>query len=1021
MRPLKLTMTAFLAYKEREEIDFTKLGHERIFVISGKTGAGKSTIFDAISFALFGSANLSDRDSSTLRSDFAEADQLTSVELTFKIRNKIYFIKRNPKQEVPKARGTGMRSIGHKVELYELAENEEMKLLASSVQEVEAQMKEIIQLSVDQFRQILMIPQGEFRELLVSDSKKKEQILQRLAHTYFYKRVEDRLIEKQKELELKAKNEEAELDKILEAAFGERGSETLDEQQNRFIQREKEHEKEYSAAEKLLETAQEEAHLRAQETARAEQILADFQSFEEINSQVERLEGESKAVADLSTRLKKARKAEPLRVMDVRLAELAAKKEAERKEAQRMTQDLERAESEREQLLKEQKELSEMADRVEKWRHNLFQLEEIEPKLVQLTEKQTGQEVLRNKVASVTADFVRLEQNFEHVNQETELYTRQLESLSALEGARYQLLTEINKLEREVAELKENLKRLQKLKTWDAERKVLQTELAEIVRLETEQQEKLDAALAEETREQAAILARELKEGAACPVCGSTEHPQLAVFHGDGNQEALEGLESELERIKQERKIRDEKERQLVWQIEQWPELDIQLVEEQKKHVDELNLQLQKQNVKLAEYEAQLAQKEELAKNQEMKKQQKDKLTERMSYLQIEKEQAERELFGLETEIGILERAVPEKLRKKDEFLATKDKIQTALDQFLRREKETNDRLNEQKEQVAALLAERKNREQRAAELLEEREVGLQKFEAELGVRGFPSRDVFMAALLSETEQEELEARIRRFEQDFLLAKERQKQLSEKLEHIEKPDMALLNSAFEAAKQLQAEREQELALKREEKRRTAELKRAFEKTRVRFEEISGDYADIGLLADTAHGKNELRITFERYVLATFLDTIIARANTRLLKMTSGRFELKRKRERAKGNVQSGLELEVFDEYTGVSRHVKTLSGGESFKTSLALALALAEVVQEMAGGISLDTMFIDEGFGTLDPESLEMAIECLIETQENGRLVGIISHVPELKERISARLEVTASSDGSKTRFVGLN
>jgi exonuclease SbcC len=135
-------------------------------------------------------------------------------------------------------------------------------------------------------------------------------------------------------------------------------------------------------------------------------------------------------------------------------------------------------------------------------------------------------------------------------------------------------------------------------------------------------------------------------------------------------------------------------------------------------------------------------------------------------------------------------------------------------------------------------------------------------------------------------------------------------------------------------------------------------------------------------------------------------------------MASGRFVLKRKEERGKGRRQEGLELEVFDNYTGKARHVKTLSGGESFKASLALALGLADVVQSHSGGISLDTMFVDEGFGTLDPESLDTAIKCLIDLQENGRLVGIISHVPELKERIDARLEITTAKEGSKARFV---
>ncbi|WML31631.1 SbcC/MukB-like Walker B domain-containing protein [Neobacillus sp. OS1-32] len=181
------------------------------------------------------------------------------------------------------------------------------------------------------------------------------------------------------------------------------------------------------------------------------------------------------------------------------------------------------------------------------------------------------------------------------------------------------------------------------------------------------------------------------------------------------------------------------------------------------------------------------------------------------------------------------------------------------------------------------------------------------------------------------------------------------------------------------------------------------------------------YKLIGHLYEITKGQNIFRITFERYVLAAFLDDILREANVRLRKMTSGRFQLLRKTDRAKGNAQSGLDLLVFDQYTGQERHVKTLSGGESFKASLSLALGLADVVQNYAGGVSLETMFIDEGFGTLDPESLDQAIEALLDIQNGGRLVGIISHVPELKERIDARLEVIAGQTGSRTEFVFTN
>ena len=179
-----------------------------------------------------------------------------------------------------------------------------------------------------------------------------------------------------------------------------------------------------------------------------------------------------------------------------------------------------------------------------------------------------------------------------------------------------------------------------------------------------------------------------------------------------------------------------------------------------------------------------------------------------------------------------------------------------------------------------------------------------------------------------------------------------------------------------------------------------------------------EYSIIGNLAKVATGNNKSRITFERYVLAAFLNDILTAANLRLGKMTNGRYILNRTEELERKNKQSGLELEVYDNYTGKSRHVKTLSGGEGFKASLSMALGLSDVVQSYSGGVQLDTMFIDEGFGTLDQESLDSAINCLIDLQKTGRLVGIISHVQELKERIDTRLEVTSSTTGSKTEFI---
>ncbi|EMG28953.1 AAA family ATPase [Listeria fleischmannii] len=303
MRPLKLTMEAFGAYKKLETIDFTELGTERIFVISGKTGAGKSTIFDAISFAIFGVTNLADREGASMRSDFACERDLTEVTLTFMLHQKTYYIKRSPQQEVRKARGDGMRSLNQKAELYELTGGGE-KLLASSVRDVKVKMEELIQLNVDQFRQILMIPQGEFRELLVSDSKEKEAILQRLAHTDFYKRVENLLFEKQKNLQMQAENTRRELWDVIVTEFDD-DSLSVPEVEARFEAKIAEQKAELLEKQNELSSLQKISLSAAQNVAVAEGIEADFAQLEKQNELLTELYARKPDMERLKSRLAK--------------------------------------------------------------------------------------------------------------------------------------------------------------------------------------------------------------------------------------------------------------------------------------------------------------------------------------------------------------------------------------------------------------------------------------------------------------------------------------------------------------------------------------------------------------------------------------------------------------------------------------------------------------------------------------------------------------------------------------------
>ncbi|STA91788.1 SbcC/MukB-like Walker B domain-containing protein [Clostridium cochlearium] len=283
---------------------------------------------------------------------------------------------------------------------------------------------------------------------------------------------------------------------------------------------------------------------------------------------------------------------------------------------------------------------------------------------------------------------------------------------------------------------------------------------------------------------------------------------------------------------------------------------------------------------------------------------------------------------------------------------------------------------------------------------------------------GFKDYNHYLSMKLSEDELKNLDEDIQNYNQNVKTVKFNLDKAIKNSKDLKLRDENLIKQRLEKVEEekSQLNREYNIIFSRLDNNRKTlkEIEKLNEKIKGKEEE----YKVIGELARISNGDNDERITFERYVLAAYFDEIIDAANIRLSKMTGGRFLLVRKEEKGKGRRQEGLELEVFDNYTGKARHVKTLSGGESFKASLSLALGLADVIQSYAGGISLDTIFIDEGFGTLDPESLDNAIETLVDLQNDGRLVGIISHVPELKERIDTILEIIPTKEGSRARFL---
>ncbi|EHF3610514.1 SMC family ATPase [Listeria innocua] len=1022
MRPIKLTMQAFGAYAKKEVIDFEKLGTEQIFVISGKTGAGKSTIFDAISFAIFGKTNTFDRESFSMRSHFATDKEITEVTLVFRLKDKIYQISRIPQQEIAKQRGNGTTTSPQKAELYELI-GDEMKLLASSVRDVNTKMEELIQLNVDQFRQILMIPQGEFRELLVSDSKEKEVILQRLAHTVYYEKVENLLWEKQKEAEIlvvEARKKVAELAELSLPGIEITGKTTTEIS---LLQKEaiKQEQAILAELESALSIIRKETSEAVEKVTLAKEQLLDWQNLDLYIEEVAKLEAEKDFYQVIANRIEAAKRASNLRSQDALCIRLKEQLETAVNTEKQVAHEVELITNQFSNAKKQKEALAEQEEILETNKRTLFQLEEMEPKIIELetvTIQKRCAEINWKEAADRLEKVMKTEQEIAAELQSME--TR----LGEINQAELAILEAINKRTTAEALIEKNQELVNKRMKMDLWNKQKQTEEQTLKQLLTEKLAIETTIKQEESnlqQEQAATLAAHLHEGDACPVCGSVSHPQLAEY---GESASLTTLEEAKAKLHEKQLAINEVEKsisQLEWQLAEWADIaGVDLVAVEKLLAE--NRQLAKNLTdQINQLQTNVAQKENIQGALEtLKNKQKELETEKNNTaLQVESFHQEVQLSS--GKLSYLEQAIPADLRDKTIFDKKKNELSNSIKTHLEQAEQVDKIFREAEKETTRLESTLQSAENTTLDAKEALQVQREVFKEAMKQNDFPTYEAYKQALMSVEELKSKEEQLADFERKRHLAISRQADLTEKLKNKQKPNIEQLES-FMTEKQLELAQSEENTIKQRDfvlKRK--ELAENYQNSIQSVEKAEENYADIGLLADSARGKNARRLTFERYILAMFLDTIIHRANHRLSKMTSGRFELKRKIEKAKGNVQSGLELEVFDEYTGLTRHVKTLSGGESFKTSLALALSLAEVVQEMAGGISLETMFIDEGFGTLDPESLEVAVECLLETQENGRLVGIISHVPELKERISARLEVTATNHGSTTKFITAN
>ncbi|WP_370295202.1 AAA family ATPase [Rossellomorea marisflavi] len=1039
MKPLQLTMQAFGPYASREVIDFRELENRTMFVISGKTGAGKTTIFDGISYAIYGKASGEDRSPVDLRSQFAKEDELTEVELLFTLRGETYKIWRSPQQEKKKARGEGFTTMNARSELYRLGGDGE-ELLAANVREVDEKIRSMIQLDANQFRQILMIPQGEFRKLLTSDSKDKEIILQRLFHTELYRAVQEQL------------KEEADLLKHrVSSSVEERTRELLN---IRYVENEEMRELLLSdplkdqtimellpthiqslngsrgkVEEKLVEI-QEKRDALQRELAEARSLDEQFKLQEALLQKKGELEGEKPRIDQFEREIQRANYAALLVQQDDYCKKLNKKLKAE--------------EASLEQLMETKKQIEVRLVKAKAYFEEEARRQEERDQVARYVLELEGMEKQIQSIDDLQRDTSVLKKEQDQSLQNVHTYKKQADVIrggikereAELEKAD-DLLEEIHGVEETIREKREKQDLLEELSILIQKEEALSNSVGSLKRKEAANDARLSDARStylyledKRTSAHADRLSALLETNQPCPVCGSLHHPEPATgqseLPSEVELEAARKAKEELEEVKGRLSIEIGREEGRLQGIQDQCRDRSERLNERMGSFNRDNTQVTLHDTReeirnLSLNLNQLRSREERVKVlKDEVKQERLKLEELHEVIQEAEARLEKAKSGYlssHAKLAEITSSIPENLRSPDAFRNELSNAKRKKEELKRAHEQAQEAFNRLQNEEQIKQGQINDKQQLLTSLQKEMKEERQQFKDMMDKQGFKDYGAYIEAKRNEEQILHLTDQVRKHGEEMRSVHDRLADLGKHLDGRERPDLESLNQSIIFCTEELKMANQELNRIQTDISQNEGIYRRVNDINEGIKELEAQYLTVGHLAEIARGQNTNRITFERYVLASFLEDILLVANERLRKMTSGRYELIRKNDRSKGNVQSGLELLVFDQFTGQERHVKTLSGGESFKASLALALGLADIVQQHAGGVSLETMFIDEGFGTLDPESLDHAIEALMDIQSSGRLVGIISHVPELKERIDARLEVISSQNGSRTEF----
>ena len=996
MMPISLTLSAFGPYPDTITIDFESFQEDGLFLITGPTGSGKAMIF-----ALYGKTSGQIRQTDSLRCDHALNEIPTFVEFSFSLHQQNYTIKRNPKYYLE-----GKKTPKQPSALLTLPDGK----MVEGIKEVNQKMISLLGVDDQQFKQICMIAQGEFTKLIMASSDEREKVLRELFHSETYQKLEEKL-----KVHLKTYQDKYDLllnkrKDLMQELQVEDHQEYLSKQTKLIASQQKE----YDDLKKDLDQKKQQLQLYRLQNQRLIQLKDLKQQFQDLKKQENDYQELNKTVDTLKkaqetnylyiSYIKQQKKLQTLKLNQEDFLKQLKKLEKDYQEKKVQADFLDYKQQTKEKLQNQIQETKQLINQIYQYQNDYQNLQTLKQQYRMLDEE--------HKL------FLKKKEKFENGLQRERIQSeQQVQSKYELIKQQYVRLNEQKVKVHQLSDYYDQILKLNENKSDLQEEYTVVEKQVDHEKMQYNQMEKLYF------RKQAGIFALQLKEDQPCPICGSLHHPHPAQIEKEGITK--EKLDQQAKKVKQqEHRLQDilqkillsnQKKEMLVKQTKQLSsELNIQEEISKEIFIKELDHLSKDEKRMKKEY---LELQDELKYIQKLKKSVALSLKDMSTYESKELKQAQ-SLENIQVQIHQLSGKLDDSLRQYEIGEVNKNYQQVQKEyRQLSLEIET---IQQDYEKVKNKYLEIKTK----ISSLNQQIIQEQEIYDELDNKYHTALDAF----INEEEFLNLKTQINQISilekkyQDYLISL---KSLNEQIISLENEvkdstyvDLSSLSETIKEVNQQLREKNDDLEKLKIDYSLKEKMIKDIQKINQQLEKDEDTYQIYLDLYNLASGKNNARVSIERYVLATYFENMLIYANVIMKQLSQGRYQLLRKDDAGKGRSQQGLELDVFDQESGNIRSIKTLSGGESFKAALSLALGLSRMVQDYAGGIELNTLFIDEGFGSLDSQSLDQAMNCLMELHHENKLIGIISHVSDLKDRIERQLVVERKQKQSVIQMI---